>query len=60
MKTDKYNNYLVEAENFAGDIPFYDSKYKTCPSITPFYDGENCIECPPELLCNGGDNVLPK
>lgn len=39
------NNYLVDADNFAGNIPTYDPQYETCDKATPFFDGKNCIKC---------------
>lgn len=31
--------------NFAGIIPAYDSQVSTCPKDTPFFNGNQCIEC---------------
>ncbi len=52
LKTDKYNSYLVEVENFAGDVPNYDLKYATCESTKPYFNGEDCIECKMPLFFN--------
>lgn len=41
----KMNSNMEYITNFAGIIPAYDSQVSTCPKDTPFFNGNQCIEC---------------